>query len=103
MYRSSSLLLYYYLLDALKHGFGFYRRVVWSEVLVLFHLLLKRQVLLLQPVPQARQRLPDMVGQLLIQNLLKIGGPKTVCHVTVRGVTVQKKNRLSGERIRSGD
>ena len=50
---------------------------------ILVHLLLHGQQLFLKLVPEARQRLSDVVGQLLVQDALQVGRPHAVCHVTV--------------------
>ena len=54
-----------YLVHSLQQGLGLALGVIWTEVLVLRHLLLQAEVLALQLAAQSRQRVPDVVGQLL--------------------------------------
>ena len=71
---------------SLEHGLGLDGGVVRPEVLVLLDLLLEGQVLLLEAVAQARQRLADVVRELLVQHLLQVGRAEAVGHVAVARV-----------------
>lgn len=53
------------LLHSLQQGLGLACRVVGTEVLVFLHFLLQREQLTLEFAAQTRQRVPDVVGQLL--------------------------------------
>jgi len=50
---------------SLKQSFGLASRVIGAKVLILLHLLLNGEKLALQLVPQPRQGVTDVVGQLL--------------------------------------
>lgn len=50
---------------SLQQGLGLPCWVIWTEVLILLHLLLQREELTLQLTAQTRQGVPDVVGQLL--------------------------------------
>lgn len=50
---------------SLQQGLGLACWVIWTEVLVLLHLLLQGEELTLQLTAQTRQGVPDVVGQLL--------------------------------------
>ena len=52
-------------MHSLQQGLGLACRVIWTEVLVLLDLLLQGEQLTLQLTAQARQGVPDVVGQLL--------------------------------------
>lgn len=52
-------------MHSLQQGLGLACRVIWTEVLVLLHLLLQREELTLQLTAQTRESVPDVVGQLL--------------------------------------
>ena len=52
-------------MHSLQQGLGLALGVIWTEVLVLRHLLLQAEVLALQLAAQSRQRVPDVVRQLL--------------------------------------
>ncbi len=68
-------------MHSLQQGLGLACRVIWTEVLVLIHLLLHGEELTLQLTAQPRQGIPDVVGQLL---------------ETDRGNTVILKNQWQG-------
>lgn len=50
---------------SLQQSLGLACRVIWTEVLVLLHLLLQGEELTLQLTAQTRQGVSDVVGQLL--------------------------------------
>ncbi len=75
------------LLDALEHGLRLDRRVVRSEVLVLFHLLLQREDLLLEAVAQPRQSFTNVILELLVEDLLQVGRAHAIGDVAVRRMT----------------
>lgn len=52
-------------MHSLQQGLGLAGWIVWMIVLELLHLLLQGQELTLQLTAQPRQRVPDVVGQLL--------------------------------------
>lgn len=55
-------------LHSLEQSLCLARRIVWSEVLVLLHLLLDGEQLTLQLGSQSRQGVSDVVGQLLCRS-----------------------------------
>ena len=85
------------LLYSLQHGLRLDRGVIGSEVLVLFDFLLKGQVHFLNPIPETWQHLTDVIGELLVENLLQVGRPEAVRHVAVCRVA-QEKLALGGDR-----
>lgn len=69
-------------------------------MLILLHILLERQHLLLQTIPQSGQRITNVIRQLLIQCLLQIRRAHLIGHMTIRRVTQEK---LPLGRHRQGD
>lgn len=52
-------------MHSLQQSLGLARWIIWTEVLVLLHLLLQGEELTLQLTAQTRKGIPDVVGQLL--------------------------------------
>ena len=52
-------------MHSLQQGLGLACRVIWTEVLILLHFLLKGEELTLQLTAQTRQGVSDVIGQLL--------------------------------------
>lgn len=52
-------------MHSLQQSLGLACWIIWTEVLVLLHLLLQGEELTLQLTAQTRKGIPDVVGQLL--------------------------------------
>jgi len=78
--------------DSLKHRLRLDGWVIWAEVLVLFHLLLEREQLFLQPVSKSGQSLADVIAKLLVQHLLQVRRAHAIGNMAVRGMT-EKENK----------
>lgn len=61
---------------------------------VLVDIFLEREQLFLQFVSKAGQRIPDVIGQLLVQYTLEVGGSEPVCQVSVGWVAVINEKNL---------
>ena len=78
--------------DSLKHRLRLDGWVIWAEILVLFHLLLEREQLFLQPVSKSGQSLADVIAKLLVQHLLQVRRAHAIGNMAVRGMT-EKENK----------
>lgn len=57
---------------SLKQSFGLAGRIIRAEVLILINFLFNGKELTLEFVPQAWQRISDVIGQLLHQNVRQL-------------------------------
>lgn len=72
--------MYYYLL---QHSLSLDGWIVGPKMFVLIDIFLEGEQLFLQFVPKAGQSIPDMVGQLLVQDALQVRSPQAVRQVSV--------------------
>lgn len=70
-------------INILQHSLSLDRWVIRSEVLVLFDILFEGEELFLQFISQTRERVPNVVRELLIEDPLQVGGAEPVREMPV--------------------